>query len=69
MRQRNELDIDGSGRAPTGTDAAIRNRVRDMVRDVQQKHDTRESVCALISNVTRMQGSTPCGGARVQRSG
>jgi len=53
----------------TGTDAAIRDRLRDMVQDVQQNHDTRESVCALIVSVTRMQGGTPRGGVRVQRSG
>jgi hypothetical protein len=69
MRQRYELDIDGSGRGHTGTDAAIRDRVRDLVGDVQQKHDTRESVCAMIISATRMQGGTPPRGVRVLRSG
>ena len=45
----------------------IRDRVWNMIQDVEQKHETRESGCALIIDVTNLQGGTPKGGVRVQR--
>ena len=62
---RSTLMIQGVGHIET--DPAIRDRVWDMIQDVEQKHETRESGCALIIDVTRMQGGTPKGGVRVQR--
>ena len=50
------------------TDPATRDRVWDMIQDVEQKHETRESGCALIIDVTRMQGGTQRGGVRMQRN-
>jgi predicted pyridoxine 5'-phosphate oxidase superfamily flavin-nucleotide-binding protein len=57
------------GVAHIETDTTIRDRVWDMIQDVEQKHESRESGCALIIDVTRMQGGTPRGGVRMQRSG
>ena len=39
-----------------------------MIQDVEQKHETHESGCALIIDVTKMQGGTPRGGVRMERS-
>jgi general stress protein 26 len=63
---RSTLTIQGVGHIET--DPAIRDRVWSMIQDVEQKHETRESGCALIIDVTRMQGGTPRGGVRVQRT-
>jgi general stress protein 26 len=63
---RSTLMIQGVGHIET--DPTIRDRVWNMIQDVEQKHETRESGCALIIDVTRMQGGTPRGGVRVQRS-
>ena len=49
------------------TDPEITRRVWDLIQDVEQKHETRESGCALIIDVKRMQGGTPRGGVRMQR--
>lgn len=38
-----------------------------MIQDVEQKHETREPGCALIIDVTKIQGGTPKGGVRLQR--
>jgi hypothetical protein len=48
-------------------DKEICDRVWDMIQDVEQKHETRETGCALIIDVVSMQGGTPKGGVRVQR--
>ncbi|MBV8716090.1 MAG: pyridoxamine 5'-phosphate oxidase family protein [Chloroflexi bacterium] len=63
---RSTLVVQGVGHIET--DPAIRDRVWDMIQDVEQKHETRESGCALIIDVTRMQGGTPRGGVRMQRN-
>lgn len=64
---RSTLMVQGVGHIET--DPAIRDHVWDMIQDVEQKHETRESGCALIIDVTRMQGGTPRGGVRMQRDG
>ncbi len=56
------------GVAHVEMDPEICDRVWDMIQDVEQKHETRESGCALIIDVTKMQGGTPKGGVRVERS-
>jgi general stress protein 26 len=55
------------GVAHVETDPEICDRVWNLIQDVEQKHETHESGCALIIDVTRMQGGTPRGGVRVQR--
>jgi hypothetical protein len=55
------------GVAHVETDPEICDRVWNMIQDVEQKHETHESGCALIIDVTRMQGGTPRGGVRMQR--
>ena len=50
------------------TDPEICARVWNMIQDVEQKHETHESGCALIIDVTKMQGGTPRGGVRMERS-
>jgi hypothetical protein len=57
------------GIAHVESDPEICSRVWNMIQDVEQKHETHESGCALIIDVTRMQGGTPRGGVRMQRSG
>jgi hypothetical protein len=56
------------GVAHVETDPEICDRVWNMIQDVEQKHETHESGCALIIDVTRMQGGTPRGGVRMQRN-
>ena len=55
------------GVAHVETDPEVCARVWNMIQDVEQKHETHESGCALIIDVTRMQGGTPRGGVRMQR--
>jgi len=62
---RSTLVVQGKGHIET--DPEVCERVWDMIPDVEQKHETRESGCALIIDVVRMQGGTPKGGVRVQR--
>jgi hypothetical protein len=64
---RSTLTIQGVGHVET--DAEICARVWNNIQDVEQKHETHESGCALIIDVTRMQGGTPRGGVRMQRDG
>lgn len=63
---RSTLTIQGVGHIET--DPAIRDRVWGMIQDVEQKHETRESGCALIIDLTRLQDGTPRGGVRMQRN-
>jgi len=62
---RSTLVIKGKGHIEDSPE--IRDRVWNMIQDVEQKHETRESGCALIIDVTSMGGGTPKGGVRVQR--
>ena len=43
-------------------------RVWNGIQDVEQKHETRESGCAMIIDVKSIGGGTPKGGVRVQRA-
>jgi hypothetical protein len=63
---RSTLAVQGIGHVET--DPEICARVWNMIQDVEQKHETHESGCALIIDVTRMQGGTPRGGVRMERS-
>jgi hypothetical protein len=63
---RSTLSIQGVGHVET--DPEICDRVWSMIQDVEQKHESRETGCALIIDVTRMQGGTPRGGVRMQRT-
>lgn len=62
---RSTLTIQGVGHVET--DPEVCARVWNMIQDVEQKHETHESGCALIIDVTKMQGGTPRGGVRMQR--
>lgn len=55
------------GKAHVEMDKDICDRVWDLIQEVEQNHETREAGCALIIDVTRMQGGTPKGGVRMQR--
>ncbi|MGH2365348.1 MAG: pyridoxamine 5'-phosphate oxidase family protein [Chloroflexota bacterium] len=63
---RSTLSIQGV--AHQEEDPAICERVWDLIQDVEQKHETRESGCALIIDVKKIQGGTPKGGVRFQRA-
>jgi general stress protein 26 len=54
------------GKAHIETDQKTCDRVWNMIQDVEQKHETRQSGCAMIIDVISMQGGTPKGGVRVQ---
>lgn len=56
------------GRGHVETDPEIVEKVWNGIQDVEQKHETREPGCALIIDVIKMQGGTPRGGVRVERS-
>jgi hypothetical protein len=62
---RSTLSIQGVARVDE--DPEVCERVWDNIQDVEQKHETREVGCALIIDVTRIQGGTPKGGVRFQR--
>jgi general stress protein 26 len=62
---RSTLSIQGIGHVEE--DPEICERVWDSIQDVEQKHETREVGCALIIDVTKIQGGTPKGGVRYQR--
>jgi hypothetical protein len=62
---RSTLVIKGKGYIED--DPEVAERVWNMIPDVEQKHETRESGCALIIDVTSIQGGTPKGGVRMQR--
>jgi len=55
------------GVAHLETDPEICARVWNMIQDVEQKHETHETGCALIIDVTKLQGGTPRGGVRMSR--
>ncbi|HWC28749.1 MAG TPA: pyridoxamine 5'-phosphate oxidase family protein [Dehalococcoidia bacterium] len=63
---RSTLIVQGKGHVET--DPEIVERVWNGIQDVEQKHETREPGCALIIDVIKMQGGTPRGGVRVERS-
>ena len=66
-RQQHPLDALVQGVGHVETDPEICARVWNLIQDVEQKHETHETGCALIIDVTRMQGGTPRGGVRMQR--
>jgi hypothetical protein len=53
------------GKARQDETPEVCDRVWNMIQDVEQKHETRESGCALIIDVVSMGGGTPKGGVRV----
>jgi pyridoxamine 5'-phosphate oxidase-like protein len=55
------------GRAHFETDEGVRNRVFDLVPEVEQKHDPGRIGAALIIDVDRLGGNTPRGGVRMVR--
>lgn len=57
------------GRARKARDAEESEQVWNAIQDVEQKHETYESGCAVIIEVLSMGGGTPKGGVRVQRQG
>ena len=62
---RSTLSIQGV--AHVEQDKEICERVWDSIQDVEQKHETRDVGCALIIDVTKIQGGTPKGGVRFQK--
>jgi pyridoxamine 5'-phosphate oxidase-like protein len=52
------------GKAHQDETPEVCERVWNMIQDVEQKHETRESGCALIIDVTSIGGGTPRGGVR-----
>lgn len=56
------------GRGHFETDEAVRSRVFDLMPEVEQKHDLARTGAALIIDIDRLQGQTPRGGVRMQRS-
>ena len=56
------------GRAHFSDDPAVRDRVFELAPEVEQKHDPGRIGAALLIDITRVTGSTPRGGVRVQRS-
>lgn len=54
------------GKAHVSKDAEESERVWNSIQDVEQKHETHESGCAVIIDVVSMGGGTPKGGVRVQ---
>jgi pyridoxamine 5'-phosphate oxidase-like protein len=56
------------GRAHMSEDPEIVEKVWNSIQDVEQKHETRESGCAMIIDVLSIGGGTPKGGVRMQRS-
>jgi general stress protein 26 len=62
---RSTLVVQGKGHIET--DAETVATVWNGIQDVEQKHETRDSGCALIIDVLKMQGGTPRGGVRVER--
>jgi len=63
----NRTTLTFEGRAHFETDQAIRDRVFDLAPEVEQKHDPGRIGAALLIDVTRLTGSTPRGGVRMQR--
>jgi general stress protein 26 len=61
---RSTLVIQGIGHIETDKETC--DHVWDMIQDVEQKHETRESGCALIIDVVKLQGGTPRGGVRFE---
>ncbi|HEX5140500.1 MAG TPA: pyridoxamine 5'-phosphate oxidase family protein [Dehalococcoidia bacterium] len=53
------------GKAHIEEDDETCNRVWNMIQDVEQKHETRESGCAMIIDVVSLGGGTPKGGVRM----
>jgi hypothetical protein len=64
---RNRSTLSVQGKAHVEMDKEICDRVWNLIPEVEQNHETRESGCALIIDVTRLQGGTPKGGVRFQR--
>ena len=61
---RSTLIVQGKGHIEEDSETV--ERVWNAIQDVEQKHETRESGCALIIDVLKMQGGTPRGGVRVE---
>ncbi len=65
-KTRSTLVVKGKGRIEE--DPEIVAKVWNSIQDVEQKHETRESGCALIIDVESLTGGTPKGGVRMERS-
>lgn len=63
---RSTLVVKGMGHLESDSETV--EKVWNGIQDVEQKHETRESGCALIIDVLKMQGGTPRGGVRVERN-
>ncbi len=63
---RSTLVVKGKGHLESDSETV--EKVWNNIQDVEQKHETRESGCALIIDVLKMQGGTPRGGVRVERN-
>jgi hypothetical protein len=55
------------GQAHFETDPEVRDRVFELAPEVEQKHDPGRIGAALLIDVTRLSGTTPRGGVRMQR--
>jgi hypothetical protein len=53
------------GKARLDEDPEVCRRVWNGIQDVEQKHETRESGCAMIIDVLSLAGGTPRGGVRM----
>ncbi len=63
---RSTLVVKGKGHLESDSETV--EKVWNAIQDVEQKHETRESGCALIIDVLKMHGGTPRGGVRVERN-
>ena len=64
-KTRSTLVVKGKGHIED--DPEVVDRVWNGIQDVEQKHETRQSGCALIIDVESLTGGTPKGGVRMQR--
>lgn len=53
------------GKARLDEDPEVCRQVWNSIQDVEQKHETRESGCALIIDIVSLGGGTPKGGVRM----
>lgn len=63
---RSTLVINGKGHIET--DPEVAEKVWNMIQDVEQKHETKDTGVALIVDIVSIQGGTAKGGVRVQRN-
>jgi hypothetical protein len=66
-RNRTTLIFQGNGHIET--DAETRNRLYEMIHEVEANHDPDRKGAALIIDITKLQANTPRGGVRMERNG